>query len=246
MDRKLVNLHPKLERCNQCKSYNISLVHDDIFKGCDKVICLTCSNCWHVCQKHLCRFSNQNIDRLNQHFFQKHNSTDRYVSTKRNDQIDINDQYSAAIETHYESCDDSLSIQSNKKQKFSALDLPRNLDLTKKWIGSMSTQCKIFFSKEFSNPGNGLCKLISDAFAQNSGSDLDPSITETNFHLDAAHFCLSLTEAQKEQFIGILRKVISTNFKSTRIPLSDNDIHRFYTTNKYSLCQNMQIGRAHV
>ena len=62
--------HPKLKKCNKCKTYNINIEHHASITGCVIVSCVGCFNSWlacSICEKPKC-FSMSNLSRVRKHF----------------------------------------------------------------------------------------------------------------------------------------------------------------------------------
>ena len=64
-------------------------------------------------------------------------------------------------------------------------------------------------------------------------------LTESQFHMNATHFCIGLSEYEQRRFASILNNIGLTNFETTKIPLSFGEIKKYYTTGKFSIFQNL-------
>ena len=73
MSFNLDYLHPKLKKCNKCKTYNVTVEQHASITGCIIVTCVECFTSWlacPICQKPK-RFSMGNLHRVTNHFNNK-------------------------------------------------------------------------------------------------------------------------------------------------------------------------------
>ena len=123
----------------------------------------------------------------------------------------------------------------------SSLDTILQLDQNENVESFEYIQNKSYFDAELKEQHTGICGLIGIAFQLNLNSTIQTSLQETKFHMDVCDFIMQLTDIKKENFLKILNTTQMTNFITTRIPRSINDIRSFYTNNKHSIISNMPI-----
>lgn len=243
-------LHPKLKKCNKCKTYDVTVEHHSSITGCIIVTCAGCFSSWLACPT--CekpkRFSLANSSRAWNHFNDDllHPELSIMNPNKSDCEVDNNnlDEPINSISNHSNDSDNDcltqglglddneIFEQNHKRQKlFSDKSLS-----TSDGLCSKSTT---FFNNESQKKGNGICGLVSGAFTQNFHHNFSSQLTESQFHMNATHFCIGLTEYEQRRFAALLHHICVTKFESTKIPTSYGEIRKYYTTGKYSIFQNL-------
>ena len=104
-----------------------------------------------------------------------------------------------------------------------------------------SMQNNRFFLDEMQNKNNGVRGLIARAFQLINKSPRKASFEEAQFHIDICQFLMYLSVTKQYRFLRILNTSQTVNFSNTRNPRCLDDVRAYYTTNKYSIIENIPI-----
>ena len=111
---------------------------------------------------------------------------------------------------------------------------------------SLPPKSQEFFSHQSKSLSHAVTHLVRQSFSQSSSSFNLPTIDESTFHLRLANIFTQLPSTLHLDIIQLLNDAKSLQMTSTRLPLSLNDVSRFYTKNKYALYNQLPIPICHV
>ena len=86
-----------------------------------------------------------------------------------------------------------------------------------------------FFVHQSKSLSHAITHLVGQSFSQSTSSFNLPSIEESTFHLQLANILSQLPSTLHLDIIQLLNDAKSLEMTSTRLPLSLNDVSRFYT-----------------
>ena len=255
MSLNLDYFHPKLKKCNKCKTDNVNIERHASITGCVIVTCIRCFNSWLACS--ICekpkRFTMANLSRARKHFSDVLLHPELSVVAATNQDCDLDsiceDVSVASVLNHSiilsDKSDTDNSLNStqnvndnsafepvNKRQKLSS-------DQTLSKSNALCHQSITYFDNEQKQTGLGICGLVSSAFTQNFFHNFKTQMAEAKFHIDATHFCIGLSEYEQRRFASILNNICLTKFVTTKIPTSFGEIKKYYINGKYSIFQNL-------
>ena len=233
--------------CKSCGHTEVCISTSNIWPDCKIYKCTHCNTYWYICEVHNQRFARSQFSKMNSHFKNIHagmicRSTYQQTSMcckTGTDIVSSHDKYKEDIISNNIRDDFSVAGQSN--DELMKNDISMNTTSTDN-VGQFKhiTNTK-YFCDESNETNSGICGLIGRAFQLNSNSTTCSSLQEAKFHMDLCDFVMNLTDSRKHQLIRILNSTQSTNFLTTRIPRTIQDLRSYYTTNKHSILGNMPI-----
>ena len=187
------------------------------------VRCISCNQFWVVCVSCTRRFEDRKIYLANQHFDLVHSS---------NSNMESNGRTSSGVDDT-----EQFTIDPQNQSQIIQFCLSES---------SMTLNSRNFFQKKAVSLPYAIQNLVGQAFSQSFSSSTLPTLAESTFHLELANLLSALPTTYHLGLIRLLNSARDLDFTSTRLPMESNDILRFYTKYKYSLCNQLPTPTCHV
>ena len=229
--------HPKLDICKKC-SCLVNFKENHLkWNSCKLVKCSQCHFAWFICVQHTKYFDFKHQSRMKSHFETLHEDNVEFVQQSTNHLLSLESEIGICNDNNNSDHESYNDVQQSKKQRSNNFNQSYQSDTYPN--SPFEERSHRYFADEYQSKNSGICGLIGRALSENQHSDSKAEYDEARWHMNAAHFCSGLTEQQQFQFTFLLRKSQEDNFITTRLPISLNDIKRFYTTNKSSIINNI-------
>lgn len=232
---KLTEVSP-LHKCKskQCMNFTLPPKLTIINQFRTDIQCQNCNKSWVVCKLCNKRFSLSKLSVAENHFKSHHGIKLHNTTNMAN----IEDNFTTSS-TDYEIHQDSNANYQELDQGYSLQESIQDINNS-----PLSASFKNYLIHDAESKSKGLRDIIGSSFFQSSDYPIEPTDSETKYHLQVTKFLLQIPTTLHLDFLAIINQSLNaSNFRSTRLPETTTDISKIYLSGKSSIYNLLPVPK---